>query len=227
MLITRLPSPLPPAAQGVLSAALAGFVDLATLLSLGGIFASSMTANLTVVAQGVGTAYLTAAIAAAAIACFFAGAMFAAMTEDRFAGHGRSMTWAWVSGLLALCALATSPGSLSLLPIAATMGAVHYRHTASHGPLALAPWLVALGAGAAARAGGRSSGLDREAVRRQAIIWAGFLAGGLQGVGLYLRFGLHALLAPAVLCLVAALLCWPRSVSFANASESDGVRPDG
>jgi uncharacterized membrane protein YoaK (UPF0700 family) len=191
-------------------AALAGMIDVVAFLALGGFFASFMSGNSTRLAIGIGGNLSDAKLAASLILAFVGGVIGATLL-GRSAGRQRTMRLlSLVAALVLLCAAIAKPyQATQLLLLAAAMGAMNCIFErdgeVSVGLTYMTGTLVRLGQGFARwlmREGGTEQWV------RHAILWAGFLGGGLIGVGLYWRIGLNTLYVGGLFAAALALGLW-------------------
>lgn len=208
---------LSPAATlaAVLLAAFAGIVDALAFSGLGGFFASFMSGNST--RFGVGLAHgwdYAAATAAALILAFVAGAMLgiiagAAATQRLGPGRRGEAVMGLVTLLLAIGAALSSfaPLTLAILLLAAAMGAqngvVAPEGEVRVGLTYMTGTLVRIGQRLARRLLG-----DRSApgLRRDLLLWLGFVAGVTIGAVGWNWFGLAALWVAAALAALLTML---------------------
>lgn len=199
----------------VLLAAFAGIVDALAFSGLGGFFASFMSGNST--RFGVGLAHgwdFAAATAAALILAFVAGAMLgtiagAAATQRLGPGRRGEAVMGLVTLLLAIGAAlsAFAPLTLAILLLAAAMGAqngvVAPEGEVRVGLTYMTGTLVRIGQRLARRLLG-----DRAApgLRRDLLLWLGFVAGVTIGAVGWNWFGLAALWVAAALAALLTML---------------------
>lgn len=184
-------------AVAICLAALAGFVDALAFTSLGGFFASFMSGNSTRLGVGlVSGRGGDVTIAAALILSFVSGVMLAAVIARARPADDKASVMAAVTGLLIAAALVGSlaPGTLALLLLAAAMGAAngvfHRDGEVSFGVTYLTGSLVKL---AQALAGALMGDRDRWGWVPYLLLWAGFVAGVVLGVGAHIRWDWSAL----------------------------------
>lgn len=191
-------------------AALAGMIDVVAFLALGGFFASFMSGNSTRLAIGIG-GNLSDAMLAASLILAFVGGVIGASLLGRSAGPQRTVRLlALVAALVLLCAAIAKPyQATQLLLLAAAMGAMNCIFErdgeVSVGLTYMTGTLVRFGQGFA-RWLMREGGTDQWV--RHAILWAGFLGGGLIGVGLYWRMALATLFVAGLVAALLALGLW-------------------
>jgi len=199
----------------VLLAALAGIVDALAFSGLGGFFASFMSGNST--RFGVGLAHgwdYTAATAAALVLSFVAGAMLgtiagAAAAERLGQGRRAEAVMGLVTLMLAIGAAMAgfAPLTLAMLMLAAAMGAqngvVAPDGEVRIGLTYMTGTLVRIGQRLARRLLG-----DRSApgLRRDALLWLGFVAGVTIGAIGWNWLGLAALWVVAALSALLTML---------------------
>ncbi len=191
-------------------AALAGLVDVVAFLALGGFFASFMSGNSTRLAIGISGNLSDASLALSLILAFVGGVVGATLL-GRGSGDARiHRILALVAALILICAAIAKPyQATQLLLLAAAMGAMNCIFErdgeVSVGLTYMNGTLVRFGQGFA-RWLAQEGGIDEWL--RHAILWAGFLGGGLTGVGLYWRIGLDTLHIAGLATAGAALLLW-------------------
>lgn len=194
----------------VILASLAGMIDVVAFLALGGFFASFMSGNSTRLAIGVG-GIMSDAFLAGGLILAFVGGVIAATWLGRQAGQRRQVAiLALVAALVLVCAIAVKPYQATpLLLLAAAMGALNGLFErdgeVSVGLTYMTGTLVRLGQGLAWWMMGEG---ERERWILPALLWAGFLGGGLIGVGLYARIGLSTLYVGSVAAAALALWLW-------------------
>lgn len=202
--------PEPQLRLAIALAALAGMIDVVAFLALGGFFASFMSGNSTRLAIGIG-GNLSDAMLAASLILAFVGGVIGASLLARSAGPQRTVRLlALVAALVLLCAAIAKPyQATQLLLLAAAMGAMNCIYErdgeVSVGLTYMTGTLVRLGQGFA-RWLMREGGVDDWA--RHGLLWAGFLGGGMIGVGLYWRIGLATLFVAGLVAAALALWLW-------------------
>lgn len=189
--VLQLPGRLKAAA--VASAALAGFVDGAAFLQLGGFFVSFMSGNSTRAGVGIASGSAHAAIAIGLIAAFVAGVAAGSTAARRGAGPGLRM--ALVTGTLVLTALLSTPGwSLAGgLGLALAMGAMNtvFEENGENrfGVTYMTGALVRVGQ----RLAGAAAGEPALAWLPYLLLWAALVAGAAAGAALFHLWGAGAL----------------------------------
>jgi uncharacterized membrane protein YoaK (UPF0700 family) len=196
----------------VLLAALAGVVDALAFRSLGGFFASFMSGNSTRLGIGLSQGWdAAAATAGALLLAFVSGAMLGtiagAAATERLGAHRRAeAVMGLVTLLLALGAALAGfvPLTLALLPLAAAMGAqnavVAPDGEVRIGLTYMTGTLVRIGQRLARRLMGDTA---TPGLRRELLLWLGFLVGVVSGALGWDWLGLAALW---VVAATAALL---------------------
>jgi len=184
-------------AVAIALAALAGFVDALAFTSLGGFFASFMSGNSTRLGVGLATgAGGDAMTAGALILSFVSGVILATVIARARPAEDKAMVMLAVTGLLIAAALVGSfaPGPVALLLLAAAMGTengvFHRDGEVTIGVTYLTGSLVRM---AQRLAGALMGDADRWAWVPYLLLWAGFVAGVVLGVGAHLRWGWGAL----------------------------------
>jgi uncharacterized membrane protein YoaK (UPF0700 family) len=225
----------PMLAVAVALAALAGLVDAVAFLSLGGFFASFMSGNSTRLAIGVGGNLTEAGVAASLLLAFVTGVVGATLIGRRMGARRKSWTLVGVAGLIAIAALIAHPGDLiPALLVASAMGTVNTLFErdgeVSVGLTYMTGTLVRFGQNLA-RWIDHDPDTSAEDWLRHLVLWAGFLGGGLTGVGLYWRIDLNALWLAVVTAGALAWWLWPRErvaqpVETSVAPPTDEVIPD-
>ncbi len=195
--------------RAVLIAAIAGMVDVVAFLALGGFFASFMSGNSTRMAIGTTVNWFDLQLAASLITAFVSGVTAAALLRRRHPQRALAVTLTLVAGLLAIAALFAPIGATwPMLLLAAAMGAVNLAFESGGdtrvGLTYMSGTLVRLGQ-ALADLLARDSNAEWQ---KPLLLWAGFIGGGLVGVGLYARIGLPTLWVPAALAALLALFAW-------------------
>ncbi|WP_246202942.1 YoaK family protein [Sphingomonas lacunae] len=196
-------------------AALAGLVDAIAFLSLGGFFASFMSGNSTRLAIGAAGNWQEAGIAASLILAFLGGVIGGTLLGRRMGARRKAVTLGAVAALIALAALIAHPGDLfPALLLAMAMGAVNTLFErdgeVAVGLTYMTGTLVRLGQ-TLARWIDRDPDTAIDDWMRHLMLWAGFLGGGLTGVGLYWRIDLHALWLAVVTAAALGWWLWPRA----------------
>ncbi|MES2444410.1 MAG: YoaK family protein [Pseudomonadota bacterium] len=200
-------------------AALAGFVDALAFMSLGGFFASFMSGNSTRLGVSLATgASADLKTAGALILSFVSGVILATVIVRARPADSKPAVMAAVTLLLLVASAVGSfaPGMIALLLLAVAMGAengvFHRDGEVTIGVTYLTGSLVRMGQ---RLAGALMGDADRWAWVPYLLLWAGFVAGVVLGVGAHLRWGWTALwLATAA---AAALTVVIRRVSKAPA----------
>jgi uncharacterized membrane protein YoaK (UPF0700 family) len=190
--------------------ALAGLIDVAAFLSLGGFFASFMSGNSTRLAIGIGGNWADANLAFSLIIAFVGGVIGGSMLGRGAGPQRQARILLLVAALILACAAIAKPyQATQMLLLAMAMGAMNgvfeRNGEVSVGLTYMTGNLVKLGQGLAhwmMREG------DIEGWSRHALLWSGFLAGGLIGVGLYWRIALATLYVGGSVALVIALWLW-------------------
>ncbi|MEP9402010.1 YoaK family protein [Sphingomonas sp. VNH70] len=208
---------LTPAATlaAVLLAALAGIVDAIAFQALGGFFASFMSGNSTRLGLGLAEGWNgAAATAAALLLAFVCGAMLGtvagAAAQERLGEARRGeAVMGLVTVLLALGAAlsAFAPVTLAVLPLAAAMGAQN-GVVAPDGEVRVAltymtGTLVRIGQRLARRLMGEAAA---PGLRRELLLWLGFVAGVVVGAIGWQWLGLAALWVAAALAAALTML---------------------
>jgi uncharacterized membrane protein YoaK (UPF0700 family) len=192
-------------------AALAGFVDAQAFMSLGGFFASFMSGNSTrlgvSLATGVGS---DTATAGALLLSFVSGVIVATVIVRARPRDSMPAVMAAVTLLLLVAAAVGSvaPGMIALLLLAVAMGAengvFHRDGEVTIGLTYLTGSLVRMGQ---RLAGALMGDADRWAWVPYLLLWMGFVAGVVFGVGAHLRWGWSALwLAAAASAALTVLI---------------------
>lgn len=178
-------------------AALAGYVDALAFTSLGGFFASFMSGNSTRLGVGLGTGnWADALTAGGLILSFVSGVMLATVIARAQAGTHMPWVMAAVTGLLLAAALvgALAPGPIALLLLAMAMGTengvFHRDGEVSIGVTYMTGSLVRM---AQRLAGALMGDADRWAWAPYLLLWGGFAAGVVLGVGSHSAWGWGAL----------------------------------
>lgn len=184
-------------AVAICLAALAGFVDALAFTSLGGFFASFMSGNSTRLGVGLASgASGDAMTAAALILSFISGVILATVIARARPQHDKAMVMLAVTGLLIAAASVGSlaPGPVALLLLAVAMGTengvFHRDGEVTIGVTYLTGSLVRMGQ---RLAGALMGDADRWAWVPYLLLWAGFVAGVVLGVGAHIRWGWGAL----------------------------------
>jgi uncharacterized membrane protein YoaK (UPF0700 family) len=191
--------------------AVAGWVDAAGYLQLGGLFVSFMSGNSTQLGVGLGRGqWLAAAEAAAVIAVFvlgaFAGELIAIATGAR---HRRAVLLVEALLLGAVLVLPHPPGEFSAaaLPMALALGiqnaALHRVGTRKVSLTYVTGTLVRFGQQVAAQITGRA---ERGAWRSDLAAWLAMVAGAVAGAIAFAKIGLKCLAVPAVVVVVLAVV---------------------
>jgi uncharacterized membrane protein YoaK (UPF0700 family) len=178
-------------------AALAGFVDALAFVQLGGFFASFMSGNSTRLGVSLATG-LTGdeATAGALILSFVSGVMLASVIVRARPKESMAAVMATVTLLLLVAAGVGSyaPGMIALLLLAVAMGAMngvfHRDGEVTIGVTYLTGSLVRMGQKLASALMGDG---DRWEWLPYLLLWAGFVAGAVLGVGAEIRWGWTAL----------------------------------
>ena len=212
-------------------AALAGMVDAIAFLSLGGFFASFMSGNSTRLAIGIGGNWHEAGIAASLLLAFLIGVVIATLIGRRMGVRRQSITLAIVATLIGITAAIAAPGALlPALLLAVAMGAVNTLFErdgeVSVGLTYMTGTLVRLGQNLA-RWIDRDPDARADDWVRHLVLWAGFLGGGLTGVGLYWRIDLHALWLAVAVAAGLGWWLWPRARGPVAAQSDADPAPDG
>ncbi|MGN6376703.1 MAG: YoaK family protein [Sphingomonas sp.] len=200
----------------VLLAALAGFVDAITYLSLSGFFASFMSGNTTRLGVGVATGdYASVRTAGALLCAFLCGVMIATMLAVRFARRRKPTVMLAVTLLLALAALLAGftdrhyPLMLLAVAMGAENGVFNREGEVSIGLTYMTGTLVKLGQKLAAALIGSGGAF---AWAPYFGLWLGFAVGAVLGGREFLALGHGALWAGAAasgaLTLAVAALTW-------------------
>jgi uncharacterized membrane protein YoaK (UPF0700 family) len=184
-------------AIAVCLAALAGFIDALAFVSLGGFFASFMSGNSTRLGVSLATGMSgNTATAAALLLSFVSGVILATVIVRARPRDSMAAVMAVVT--LVLLAAATvgsfAPGMIALLLLALAMGAengvFHRDGEVTIGVTYLTGSLVRMGQ---RLAGALMGDADRWAWLPYLLLWAGFVAGVVLGVGAHVRWGWDAL----------------------------------
>lgn len=199
----------------LLLATLAGIVDAVAFRALGGLFASFMSGNSTLLGLGLADGWSgTAATAAALVLAFVCGAMLgtiagAAAHERLGAARRGEAVMGLVTCLLALGAAcsAFAPVTLAILPLAAAMGALN-GVVAQDGEVRVALTYMT---GALVRIGQRLAlrlmgGAAAPGLRRELLLWLGFVAGVVIGAVGWSWLGLAALWVAAAIAAALTML---------------------
>lgn len=191
-------------------AALAGFVDALAFVSLGGFFASFMSGNSTRLGVSLATGLNgDATTAGALLLSFVSGVMLASVVTRARPKDSMTAVMAVVTGLLLVAAALGSllPGMLALLLLALAMGAAngvfHRDGEVTFGVTYLTGSLVRMGQ---KLAGALMGDADRWEWVPYLLLWAGFVAGAVLGVGAELRWGWTALWFAAAASAVLTML---------------------
>lgn len=198
-------------AAAICLAALAGFVDALAFMSLGGFFASFMSGNSTRLGVGLATgASADVKTAGALILSFVSGVILATVIARARPADSKPAVMAAVTLLLAAAAAlgSVAPGVVALLLLAVAMGTengvFHRDGEVTIGVTYLTGSLVRMGQ---RLAGALMGDADRWAWVPYLLLWAGFVAGAVMGVGAHLRWGWNALwLAAAVAAVLTVLI---------------------
>lgn len=199
----------------MLLAGLAGLADALAFQSLGGFFASFMSGNATRLGIGLARGWdTTAIIAAALLLAFLSGAMLgtivgAAATERMGRTRRAEATMGLVTLLLALGAAlsAFAPLTLALLPLAAAMGALN-GVVAPEGEVRvgltyMTGTIVKIGQRFARRLMGEPAA---PGIRRELLLFLGFVAGVVTGAIGWASMGLATLWVVAAASAVLTML---------------------
>ncbi|MGE0742228.1 MAG: YoaK family protein [Hyphomonadaceae bacterium] len=190
-------------------AAIAGFIDAAAFVHLGGFFVSFMSGNSTRLAVGVIEAPAHAVAAGSLIAMFVLGVMLGSVTNRRFSETASVRVVALVAAILALAALLAGMGyeAVAVGLLAVAMGAenaVFKRDgEVGIGLTYMTGTLVRFGQRLAeALTGGASWGW-----LPYLLLWLGLVAGAVAGAWAYAQLQLGAIwIAAAAMALLAAIL---------------------
>jgi uncharacterized membrane protein YoaK (UPF0700 family) len=200
----------PLAAIAICLAALAGFVDALAFTSLGGFFASFMSGNSTRLGVGLGSGRSgDAIIAIALVMSFVAGVILASVIVRARPRHDKALVMAAVTAFLAIAAVVAgiAPGSLVLMLLALAMGTengiLHRDGEVSVGLTYMTGALVRMGQ---RLAGALMGDADRWGWVPWLLLWAGFVAGVVLGVGAQAYIGWKALWFAAAASAVLTLL---------------------
>ena len=192
-------------------AAIAGWIDAAGFLRLGGLFVSFMSGNSTKVAVQAVTGDPAKAVFLACVVSGFALAAFVGEAAGLAAGRWRKpLVLAIVALLLALGWLARARGDVLTGCLVAAMGVQNAtEQKAGHLTLGLTyatGTLVHLGTTAARACAGRAGWRDAAGY---AALWAGLVAGGLGGAFAHRLPHGGAFAIPAAAAALLALACVP------------------
>ncbi|MDF7777663.1 DUF1275 family protein [Sphingomonas sp. AOB5] len=200
----------PLAATAICLAALAGFVDALAFTSLGGFFASFMSGNSTRLGVGLGSGRMgEAATAIALVMSFVAGVILASVIVRAQPRRDKALVMAGVTVLLAIAAVVASiaPGALVLLLLAMAMGAengiLHRDGEVTVGLTYMTGALVRVGQRLTAALMGDE---DRWGWVPWLLLWGGFVAGVVLGVGAQAYMGWKALWFAAAASAALTLL---------------------
>ncbi len=198
-----------------LLAALAGVVDALAFQSLGGFFASFMSGNSTRLGIGLADGWSGAAATAAALLLAFVcgtmlGTIAGAAATERLGAARRPEAVMGVVTLLLACGAALSgfvPITLAMLPLAAAMGAQN-GVVAPGGEVRIAltymtGTLVRIGQRLARRLLGEK---EAPGLRRELLLWLGFVAGVAAGALWWHWLGLAALWVAAAASAALTML---------------------
>jgi uncharacterized membrane protein YoaK (UPF0700 family) len=192
-------------------AALAGFIDAFAFMSLGGFFASFMSGNTTRLGVSLASGLKgDATTAGALILSFVSGVMLASVIIRARPKDSMTAVMAGVTLLLLIAAGVGhyAPGMIALLLLAMAMGAAngvfHREGDVTFGVTYLTGSLVRM---AQKLAGALMGDADRWEWLPYLLLWAGFLAGVVCGVGAEFRWGWSALwLAAGVSAALTVLI---------------------
>jgi uncharacterized membrane protein YoaK (UPF0700 family) len=178
-------------------AALAGFIDALAFVQLGGFFASFMSGNSTRLGVSLATGLRgDATTAGALILSFVSGVMLASVIARARPKESMTAVMAAMTLLLLIAAAVGSflPGMTALLLLAVAMGAAngvfHRDGEVTFGVTYLTGSLVRMGQ---KLAGALMGDADRWGWLPYLLLWAGFVAGAVCGVGAETRWGWNAL----------------------------------
>ena len=181
--------------------AVAGYVDAIGFLKLGGFFVSFMSGNSTRLGVGLATGHWTAVRTALALIGLFVGGVVLGALVARCVGEGRrSAILALEAGLLAVSAglFAAGCNTAGVAAMVLAMGAENAVFQ-RNGDVGVGLTYMT---GALVKAGQRIAaaltGGDRWAWGPYALLWIGLTGGGALGAAVYLRLGVMALWAAAV-----------------------------
>ncbi|MBD8679314.1 YoaK family protein [Sphingomonas sp. CFBP 13720] len=198
-----------------LLAALAGVVDALAFQSLGGFFASFMSGNSTRLGIGLADGWSGAAATAAALLLAFVcgtmlGTIAGAAATERLGAARRPEAVMGVVTLLLACGAALSgfvPITLAMLPLAAAMGAqngvVAPGGEVRIGLTYMTGTLVRIGQRLARRLLGEK---EAPGLRRELLLWLGFVAGVVAGALWWHWLGLAALWVAAAASAALTML---------------------
>jgi uncharacterized membrane protein YoaK (UPF0700 family) len=199
----------PLVAAAVALSGIAGFVD-AIVFADAGFFASFMSGNSTRLGVGLGEGPSADAVVAGALVLAFLGGVVASSVVARvFDRRRKPAVLLTVAGLLAAAALGvgTLPERLVLLIAAMAMGALNGVFArdgeVTIGLTYMTGSLVKLGQGLA---GALMGDADRWGWLRYLALWSGFVAGAVIGASAFVKVGLTALWAGAIVTAIMALV---------------------
>jgi len=205
--------------------AVAGWVDAAGYLQLGGLFVSFMSGNSTQLGVGLGRGqWLSAAEAGAVIGVFvlgaFVGELIAIRTGTR---HRRVVLLVEAVLLTSVLILPHPPGKFSAaaLPMALALGiqnaALHRVGNRKVSLTYVTGTLVRFGQQVAAQVTGRG---EPGAWRSDLAAWLAMVAGAVAGAIAFANVELKCLIVPAVVLVVLAALAPSRSDDARSASDA-------
>lgn len=192
--------------------ALAGFVDAAGFLALGGFFVSFMSGNTTRLGVGLMEAWPNAVLAAGLIAAFVLGVASGGLIGRRGGGLRANAVMAFTAAALLLAAYFHTSGQAVIagLILAMAMGATNAVFSRENGP----PLGLTYVTGALVRLGqALADRLDGRPVndwRGQALLWGAMAVGAIAGAATHFNLGAASLWPAAGLACVLAVLA-PRA----------------
>jgi uncharacterized membrane protein YoaK (UPF0700 family) len=200
----------------MLLVAVAGWVDAAGYLQLGGLFVSFMSGNSTQLGVGVGRGqWLSAAEAGAVIGVFVFGAFVGELIAIRTGARHRRVVLIVEAGLLATVLRLPPPAgqfSVAAFPMALALGmqnaALHRVGNRRVSLTYVTGTLVRFGQQVAAEIAGCG---ERGAWRSDLAAWLAMVAGAITGAVAFANIGLGCLVIPAGLLVVLAVVCGSRT----------------
>jgi len=188
-------------------AAVAGFVDAAAFIELGGFFVSFMSGNTTRLGVGLAGNLGHAATAAGLVIAFVSGVAVGSLVGRRSGRHRRPIVLILVATLLALAALLGGLGAGAALTVMAlAMGAENAVFEQDGevriGLTYMTGTLVKIGQ----RLANAITGEPKLEWAPYLFLWLGLAAGAAIGAAAYTRFGLQSLWAAAATTLILAAI---------------------